>query len=221
MVIFVSIYFYINVLILFLEEARLGFSQKTPLFSVAFHPRHLSLSLFEFLSDVRNLWDVDGLGMRGSIWCNEFAFKMSLHPFFLLHFFLFLSSYKISPTCSLLSHSVMYAQTLLFHMRKHSSDIIFAQLWHRALQGSLTRTLELPAKQSLWWDTLCVNTSERWCMLLLSLIPVQNWSVHFLLYIYTFFLSNRWVEQWWILPFDQVFIEKHYYIWCNFNFIWL
>ncbi len=165
--------------------------------------------------------------MRGSIWCNEFAFKMSLHPFFLLHFFLFLSSYKISPTCSPLSHSVMYAQTLLSHMRKHSSDIIFAQLWHRALQGSLTRTLELPAKQSLWWDTLCVNTSERWCMLLLSLIPVQNWSVRFLLYIYTFFLSNRWAEQWWILPFDrgcthvQVFIEKHYYILCNFNFIWL
>lgn len=158
----------------------------------------LKMKLFELLSDVRNLWDVDELSMRGSIWCNEFAFKMSLHPSFLLPFFLFLSSHKISPTCSPLSHSVMYAQSLLCHMRKHSSDIIFAQLWHRALQGPLTRHWNYqqnsPSDETL---SVCIQTKGDVCC-------------YFLL-----FQFKTELLPWWILTSDwgythvQIFIENH------------
>lgn len=196
----------------FWEEARLAFSQKMPLLSVAFHPWHLSLSLslclkmklFEFLSDVRNLWDVDGLSMRGSIWCNEFAFKMSLHPSFLLPFFLFLPSHKISPTCSPLSHSVMYAQSLLCHMRKHSSDIIFAQLWHRALQGPLTLHWNYqqnsPSDETL---SVCIQAKGDVCCYFL-LFQFKTELCIFLLYIHYIYTPFSWVtdEPWWILTSD-------------------
>ncbi len=169
------------------------FTENAPAFC-SFPPPGISLSLclkmklFEFLSDVRNLWDVDGLSMRGSIWCNEFAFKMSLHPSFLLPFLLFLPSHKISPTCSPLSHSVMYAQSLLCHMRKHSSDIIFAQLWHRALQGPLTLHWNYqqnsPSDETL---SVCIQAKgDVCCYFLLLQFKTELW--FFLQYIHYIYI---------------------------------
>lgn len=141
---FGNIVFYIvnYVLILFIylffwTEALHAFSQETPLPSVAFHPEHLSLSVLKWSCLNSSLmWGTCEM-WTGSVWEARFdamslLSRLSFHPSFLLAFFLFLSSHKISPTCLLLSQSVMYAQSLSCHMRKHSFDIIFAQLWHRA-----------------------------------------------------------------------------------------